>query len=333
MKKPTKEELLERIIEGTQDAGWNIILLQQTHPFLVHIFNGVDAYRVRIYVWNLTHGGGAQRPSDEYRVQITGIDNAAGFSDVDVDKVVILGWWQEAGVFAGFDFNAHRGALGASASIQIREEALRRAAINGLATHNKGNAEIAVALRPVFFPAYIRDLEKLHGLGASEEDRKLLEDVIEDPDVINSARLRGVAAERKVVMTSIARTVRDESFRDRVLSAYRSRCAFCDVQLKLVEAAHIVPVAESGTDATENGIALCVLHHRAFDRALVTLNEEYQVILNETKLKELAQLGLDGGADLFKGQLRAVIQVPAARADRPNAWLIRQANRLRGWNF
>ncbi len=331
MPRLSKQKLLERIIDGCRDAGWGVLVLQHEHPFLLRLFTESERHLVRVYVWNLTHGGGAARPADEYRIQVTGIDASAGFLLGGAEKVLILGWWPEAEVFARFDFTKHGGPLGSSPSIQIREEALRLASIRGLATHDKGSGEIAVAFKPDFFPEYVRDLERLHAFGESDQDRDALERVAEDPERVDPEDVAHVTPERQTVLVTVAKKLRDSSFKDRVLYAYGRCCAFCDLQLKLVDAAHILPVAGDGSDETSNGLALCALHHRAFDRALVTLNEGYQILMNEQKVAELRSWGLDGGEDRFRDNLRAVIRVPPTASDRPATARIQEANRLRGW--
>jgi len=59
-----------------------------------------------VYVWHLTHGGGKARPKNEYRIQITGVDH---FEPLHGGKTLILGWWKDAEVFAGFDVRKHLG--------------------------------------------------------------------------------------------------------------------------------------------------------------------------------------------------------------------------------
>ena len=69
-----------------------------------------------------------------------------------------------------------------------------------------------------------------------------------------------------------------------MLIAYSYRCAFCGVQLNLTDAAHIVPVSHGAdVDKTYNGLALCALHHRAYDQSLVTVWEDYTVRISETE--------------------------------------------------
>ena len=63
-----------------------------------------------------------------------------------------------------------------------------------------------------------------------------------------------------------SRLLRDARFRKKVVSAYDARCAMCGLDLDLVVAAHILPVAAPGSmDIVPNGIALCENHHRLFD--------------------------------------------------------------------
>lgn len=54
------------------------------------------------------------------------------------------------------------------------------------------------------------------------------------------------------------------------------------VQVSLIDACHIVPFSESYDDTISNGIALCPNLHRAFDRGLISVDEDYQVIVSGT---------------------------------------------------
>lgn len=75
------------------------------------------------------------------------------------------------------------------------------------------------------------------------------------------------------------RESRDATFRERVLREYRHRCAVCDHDIRLneevfgLEAAHIRWHSHDGPDTVANGLALCVLHHKALDRGALGLEE------------------------------------------------------------
>ncbi len=326
-----KYELLDNIVQAIQESGWNVLYAADTahHPFLLKIYRGEESHLIRVYVWNLTHGGGAARAADEYRIQITGVDR---FEQPPGQKTLILGWWEPVGVFAGFDYNRHNGQLGASPSIQIREENLRHAEINGFSPCDKGNGEIAIAFRSDFFGEYVRNLESLHQVGATAQEIEIVEQVAAGNLEVNSEEVRGLSQQRQTTIATITKKLRDISFKKRVLTAYGNQCAFSGIQLKLVDAAHIYPVSElDSTDDTSNGLALSPMYHRAFDRGLITLNDEYQILINEVKMRKLREIGLDGSEVFFRHGLRPMIIVPPAVPDRPNVQFVRNANALRGW--
>ena len=76
---------------------------------------------------------------------------------------------------------------------------------------------------------------------------------------------------------------RDRRFRDVVLRAYRSRCALCELDVQVdgrqigIEAAHIKRHSEGGPPRVENGMVLCVLHHKFFDSGLFTVLSDLTV--------------------------------------------------------
>lgn len=89
-----KHDLLDLIIQSIRDDGWNIIYLSDPnfHPFRLKIYKTEKSLNLRIYIWHLTHGGGNMRPADEYRIQITGVNQ---FEEEPNGKTLILGWWDE----------------------------------------------------------------------------------------------------------------------------------------------------------------------------------------------------------------------------------------------
>jgi putative restriction endonuclease len=215
---------------------------------------------------------------------------------------------------------------------KIKENTLHKAQTNGFSPRDKGNGEIAIAFRPDFFVEYVRNLESLHTFGESQQDFAILEEVTENEIIPNEEMIQQVSVPRQMTVQTISKKQRDNSFRARVLRVYNYRCAFSGIQLKLVDAAHIVPVGyETSTDETSNGIALSSIHHKAYDNGLITFNERYQIIFNKKEIHKLKEISLDGGFDKFKRGLRPIIDVPPALTDRPNVAYIRTANQLRGW--
>lgn len=326
-----KKQLLEAILRAIDLSGWSVLYdaAMQTHPFKIRIHRGDQFRRLKIYIWNVSHGGGYRRPTDEYRIQV----KVPYFEPEQGWQVLILGWWDEGQVFAGFDYRKHSGEIGFSSSFQIKLDALEKAAINGFAPSDKGNKEIAVAFRPDLLVEYANHVNDFHSLGESRRDLEILELIASSQeDLQNNEIVQQVSRRRLTAFQTVRRALRDHSFKTRVLTAYDHRCAFCDVQLNLIDAAHIVPVShEQSTDETRNGIALCTLHHKAYDAALVTFNERYQIVSSNAKIEQLRQIRRDGGWTKFSSDLRPVINVPPENRDRPLVLYVNEANRIRGW--
>jgi putative restriction endonuclease len=80
---------------------------------------------------------------------------------------------------------------------------------------------------------------------------------------------------------------RDPLLREMVLSAYEYRCAVCGFNVRIgqvvvaLEAAHIKWHQAGGPDVRENGLALCSLHHKLFDRGAFTVDSEHCALISE----------------------------------------------------
>jgi len=333
MAKHKKYDLLDIIVQSINDSGWNVLYVGDIsdHPFVLNIYKDGERYLLRIYIWEITPGG-QNRPLDEYRIQITSVRR---FERNAGEKTLILGWWKKGEIFAGWDFNEYKNKIyraKASDSAQIKEDNLRKALINGFSPYRTKNDAIAVAFTGDFFVNYVQNLEALHAFDESRRDFRVLEEISDQPLELNKALIEQASKKRQVVLYQLTKKLRDASFKARVLTAYGNRCAFSGMQLKLVDAAHILPVSyDKSTDDTSNGIALSALYHRAFDRGLVTFNDKYQIIVNDKKLSVLKEIGFDGGMDKFLKDLRPVIHVPPATSDRPHVDFVNQANKMRGW--
>lgn len=76
---------------------------------------------------------------------------------------------------------------------------------------------------------------------------------------------------KKKNISAKSRANNQPKFRADVFNYYQNECAVCGIKLFL-DAAHIIPVENYGTDNKENGIILCKNHHKAFDDNLFKIN-------------------------------------------------------------
>ncbi len=76
-------------------------------------------------------------------------------------------------------------------------------------------------------------------------------------------------------------------FRARVLSAYGGRCAICRLgHSQLLDAAHIRADTEGGEPIVPNGIAMCKIHHAAYDADIMGVDPDYKVHIRADVLEE-----------------------------------------------
>lgn len=94
-------------------------------------------------------------------------------------------------------------------------------------------------------------------------------------------------------------------FRRAVLTAYERRCCISGIAVKeLLVASHIIPWAESTADRVNpaNGLCLSRLHDGAFDKGLVTFDEQRRLVLSKRLRAQLSNVVLRESFERFEGQ-------------------------------
>lgn len=94
--------------------------------------------------------------------------------------------------------------------------------------------------------------------------------------------------ERRYAMKEMKRRLHQPAFRSRVLDAYEVKCSVCRLAHgKLLDAAHIIPDSQAdGSAVVTNGLALCKIHHAAYDFNFIGINSEYIVHVRRDILEE-----------------------------------------------
>lgn len=106
-------------------------------------------------------------------------------------------------------------------------------------------------------------------------------------------------------------------FRQLVMGAYRDRCTICQLgHDELLDAAHIIPDRDvRGHPVVSNGLALCKIHHSAYDANILGITPRYKVVIREDVLAEvdgpMLRYGLQETHD-------SNILLPRTLTDRPN---------------
>ena len=128
---------------------------------------------------------------------------------------------------------------------------------------------------------------------------------------------------RRYVTRLFRQRLHQREFRERVVHAYQHHCAVCRLRRnELLEAAHIIADADpDGVPSVPNGLALCTLHHAAFDRHVIGVRPDYIVEVRRDVLEQEDGPMLIHGLQGFHGQS---LRLPRREAWRPNRNLLEQ---------
>ena len=127
---------------------------------------------------------------------------------------------------------------------------------------------------------------------------------------------------RRYIFAETKRRLHQPVFRATVMRAYGTQCAVCALRHgQLLDAAHIVPDAdENGIASVTNGLALCKIHHAAYDSAILGVTPDLIVEIKSDLLSEIDGPMLEYGLKERHGQKLMV--VPQQRSERPDRDLL-----------
>lgn len=134
-------------------------------------------------------------------------------------------------------------------------------------------------------------------------------------DELSTFEVVAEQVDRRIEALLVNRKIRDANFRLDVCRVYDSRCAVTGLRIvdgeghAEVQAAHIRPVAAGGPDAIQNGIALSATVHWLFDHQLISVGENYDLLISGR-----VPLGL---RDLFRSSTEG-LHLPERREDWPH---------------
>ena len=105
-------------------------------------------------------------------------------------------------------------------------------------------------------------------------------------------------------------------FRAQVLRAYDGSCTVCRLKhVDLLDAAHILSDADQGQPVVTNGLAMCKIHHAAYDRGILGVRPDYTVEVRADVMAEVDGPMLRYGLQEMHG---GPLHLPRRVADLPD---------------
>ncbi|SOD88944.1 HNH endonuclease [Spirosoma fluviale] len=148
------------------------------------------------------------------------------------------------------------------------------------------------ALLDKYFPGKSITIASDGNATLNEIKREMLEETpIEYSDRIKRLKKRLNAETYEIEIHS-----RETFFRREVVKLYDDRCCITGVRVSapysfsMVDACHIVPFYKTFNNHPTNGIALCPNLHRAFDKGVISIDDDYSVIVSPTFVENDASI-------------------------------------------
>ncbi|MGO2985814.1 MAG: HNH endonuclease [Brevibacterium aurantiacum] len=173
-------------------------------------------------------------------------------------------------------------------------------------------------------PARFQVIAPVFIVGEEPEKKRFLLTATESATDITDIDFSAHEVVARRYLTRMAKVrVHQPVFRSTVLTAYDNRCSVCNLgHPPLLDAAHIVGDAEEkGIASVVNGLAMCKIHHAAFDRYFLGVRPDYKIEIRHDLLDEIDGPMLRHGLQELHGKM--LMTVPKSQRDRLDGELLR----------
>jgi len=196
--------------------------------------------------------------------------------------------------------------------------------------HHADNVGLAIAMQRQLPLIYLHGITTGHYVAScpayviGDDPGRLTFKVALDAGLVETVSTASdVTLTRGYASRVVRQRLHQASFRQRVLAAYSRQCAMCRLRHEeLLDAAHIVGDTEpEGEPAVSNGLALCKLHHAAFDNQIVGIRPDFVIEVRSDVLSEHDGPMLLHG---LQGMAGRSIEVPRDLQQRPSRTLLEQ---------
>ena len=142
------------------------------------------------------------------------------------------------------------------------------------------NATTREALKQILLHTYFTESDNSHLLTESPTIYTIQQQILNEAPALYQQQIT-TADEEEIF-------IRNGVFKKLIPNIYNHTCCITGMQIisthniQMIDACHIIPFSISHNDTITNGISLCPNMHRAFDRGLITINEDYTVSISTT---------------------------------------------------
>lgn len=145
--------------------------------------------------------------------------------------------------------------------------------------------QVTGRLHPTIEAALVHQPDLIHTAARTLVENHFPETVIVDVLAAVGFDVDSVLA-RPVIQDTERERRRSPAWPAQVLAAWNQQCAFCEYDGRLagasvgLDAAHVRGFKLGGPDDLNNGLALCTLHHKLFDRGVLGIDESHRLTVS-----------------------------------------------------
>jgi putative restriction endonuclease len=252
--------------------------------------------------------------------------NAFSFDGKPLRLIVQTGIWKPAGMTAALSIRTAYTAPNALPPYEddLGADGFLRYKYRGTDPQHSDNRALREAMRTgaplIYFVGVDRGVYTAHyPVWIEAEDPAQMEFAVSvDPAQRALSHTDMTWRERQYVLQLTKRRVHQRDFRTKVLRAYADSCAMCRLKhVPLLDAAHILRDGHPrGLPVVPNGLALCKIHHAAFDTNILGVRPDLVVEVRRDVLAEIDGPMLQHGLQEMHGVRVNVPKIAQARPAR-----------------
>ncbi len=156
------------------------------------------------------------------------------------------------------------------------------------------NKEERDILKYAILEKYFPNIESSFSGGNNNYFQNIENQILNEPSIKYKTNLQHLQNKLNADGFEEEKYMRSSIFKRQIPILYRNTCAISGLQINatinvsLIDACHIIPFSNSYDDTISNGISLTPTLHRAFDRGLISIDDNYKIIISN-KFKEEKQ--------------------------------------------
>lgn len=140
-------------------------------------------------------------------------------------------------------------------------------------------------LKQTILSTYFPNTRDSYLYETNQYSHQIQNEILYDPSENYARKVKRIVAEKSPQIEEEL-VLRSSIFRNAVKQIYSQQCAITGLKIgfnsttSMVDACHILPFAETYDDTITNGIALSPTIHRAFDRGMLAISDDYTILIH-----------------------------------------------------